>query len=118
MFGIVEDASSACFQVRDGIGNHSQVLFDAGLKNYAYLVLGCFADDGRDGGAGIDQCLHRYVIIAICVRSPRIAESGYLCVLEIKFINPLEKFVVLGCRAGVTAFDNVHSKVVQEFRNH
>ena len=100
MLGVVERAAPAVFQMADGVGDHSQVLFERGLERDVDMKIPRFAEDRHDRRLGGEQPLHDGVVGRGGVRASSAAERGEHSGVQLQRLRPLEKLHVFRLAPG------------------
>src|SRR5262249_34952747 len=117
VFGVVEHAAPAVFQMADGVGDHPQVLFERGLERDVDVKVPGFAEDRHDGRFGGEQSLNDGVICRDGVRAPSAAERGEHRGAQLQRLRALEKFHVFRISAWPTSLDKVDADLIQRAGN-
>ena len=112
VLGVEEDLLADGLEEADGVAQHGEVLFVAGLQHGAHMQVVGLADDGDDFGAGVGEDVERGVPGGIDAGAPGRAEGNELRV-ELDVTHTLEELDVLGVGGGEAAFDVVDAQLVE-----
>ena len=73
----------------------------------------CFADDGANGRARIEQGFDVGVIVGAAVDAASGTESRYQRVLPLHIFSTIKEFCVFGIRPGPAAFNKCYAKLIE-----
>jgi len=113
VLGIEEDGLPQPFEIRNGVGDHRQVLFCARFQDLPHLEHARLADQRDARRLGGYETLDVRVRFAGDVRFPRPAESAHLRVFQLKLAQAAKVLGVFRVGAGETAFHPLEPEFVE-----
>lgn len=113
MLGIIDDPFAVCLEIRHGLLDDPEIIFERGLQNLPDMQRPCLAKNGTDRCMRIDQGLDIGVIFGAAFDAAGGAERRDQRVLPLRVAGTLEELDILWVRAGPAAFDEGHPQVIQ-----
>ena len=117
VFGVVDHLPTLLAEEGDRLADHGEVFFERHAQHVGDVEIVRLADDGDDGGAGVEQGLHAGVVGGLHAATAGHAEGAELGVLQRLRDEPLKELGVLGVRQGIATFDEVEAEVVEPPRD-
>ena len=113
VFGVVDHFFAVVLQIADGFGDDGEVFVFGDAESAGDMEVPALAEDGDDGGSGIDQLTDVAVFLNGILREARGSEGCELCMLQLQTARLLEEFFVFGIGTRPSAFNVVNTELIE-----
>src|SRR5258706_5903687 len=113
MLGVIDDALTIGFEIRNRLFDDSQIIFVCGEQYFLYVKSPRFAEDSADGCIRVNERFDVGIVFGSTFDAAGRAKRGNQCILPLRIAGALEEFNIFRIRTGPAALDEGYAEFIQ-----